>query len=61
MSSGVFGDDIESSVLYEVDCAGNETEILNCLFSTTGFLSEHSASVICKGLQLFILRYFCII
>ena len=46
---------MESSVLYEVDCAGNETEILNCLFSTTGFFSEHSASVICKGLQ------FCIV
>ena len=49
MSSGVFGDEIESTVLYEVDCFGNETNIFNCSLSTFGLQSEHSASVLCQG------------
>ena len=59
VSSGLFGDDVESSVLYEVDCSGNETEILNCPFSTSGVLSEHSASVICQSMQLCVVTCFC--
>ena len=50
MSSGVFGDETESAVLYEVDCFGNETDILSCSMSTLGLQSEHSASVICQGI-----------
>ena len=49
MSSGAFGDETESTVLYEVDCFGNETEILSCSMSSLGLQSEHSASVICQG------------
>ena len=51
MSSGVFGDDIDSSVLYEVDCLGDETEVLSCSYSSLGDHSEHSASVLCQGMQ----------
>ena len=51
MSSGVFGDDIESAVLYSVDCAGDETGILGCSLSESGTCSEHSASVLCQGKQ----------
>ena len=50
MSSGVFGDETESAVLHEVDCFGNETDILSCSMSTLGLQSEHSASVICQGI-----------
>ena len=49
MSSGAFGDETESTVLHEVDCFGNETDILSCSVSTFGLQSEHSASVICQG------------
>ena len=49
MSSGAFGDETESTVLYEVDCFGNETDILSCSLSTFGLPFEHSASVICQG------------
>ena len=49
MSSGVFGDDIDSAVIYGVDCSGNETSILRCSLSTLGLHSEHSASVICQS------------
>ena len=49
MSSGAFGDETESTVLHEVDCFGNETDIFNCSVSTFGLPSEHSASVICQG------------
>ena len=52
VSSGVFGDDIESSVLYEVDCSGYETDIFGCYSSISGLHSEHSASVICQGMHL---------
>ena len=47
----MFGDDIDSSVLYEVDCFENETEILTCSYSSLGDHSEHSASVLCQGMQ----------
>ena len=51
MSSGVFGDDTESTVVNSVTCSGNETEVLKCSHSTsaTGMCSEHSAAVICQG------------
>ena len=49
MSSGAFGDDLQSTVLYEVNCAGNETEILSCSPSFSGTCTEHSAAVICQG------------
>ena len=48
LSSGLFGDDIESAVLYSVDCSGNESEVLNCSFSLTGTCG-HSAAVVCQG------------
>ena len=51
MSSGAFGDETESTVLHEVDCFGNETEILRCFMSSLGLQSEHSASVICQGVS----------
>ena len=49
VSSGVFGDDRDSSVLFGVDCSGNETEILSCSSSDYGDVAYHSASVICQG------------
>ena len=55
VSSGVFGDDTDSTVVYEVDCSGMETNILNCSFSKFGEYSEHSASAICQGMQLYVM------
>ena len=54
MATGVFGDDTESSVLFSVQCTGNETEIMDCAISTngSGTCSDHSAAVICQGLKL---------
>ena len=49
MFSGAFGDDVESTVLFSVDCAGNETGILKCSVSHSGTCSEHSAAIICQG------------
>ena len=49
ISNGVFGDDLESAVLYSVNCSGNETELLHCSFSESGVCSAHSAGVICQG------------
>ena len=46
----MFGDDLESAVVYGVDCAGNETGFLNCTLSLSGTCSEHSAAVICQGM-----------
>lgn len=51
ISSGAFGDDVDSSVLYNVDCFGNETSILNCSSSNQQVYSEHSAAVICQGIN----------
>ena len=53
MTTGVFGDDTESSVLFSVQCTGNETEIMDCAHSTNGskICSHHSAAVICQGLN----------
>ena len=51
MTSGVFGDDIASTVLNSVTCFGNETELLDCSYSTSGTCSEHNAAVICQGRQ----------
>ena len=53
MATGVFGDDTESSVLFSVQCTGNETEIMDCAHSTNGsnICSHHSAAVICQGLN----------
>ena len=49
VSSGAFGDDLQSAVLYGVNCTGNETEVPGCTFSLNGTCSEHSASVMCQG------------
>ena len=49
MSSGAFGDDLQSTVLYDVNCAGNETGILSCSVSFSGTCTEHSAATICHG------------
>ena len=53
MATGIFGDDTESSVLFSVQCTGNETEIMDCAHSTNGsnICSHHSAAVICQGLN----------
>ena len=49
MSSGVFEDDIDSTVVYDVNCSGIERNVLSCSLSYFGEYSEHSASVICQG------------
>ena len=51
MSSGAFGDDTKSTLIRSVNCYGNETDMLNCSYSTSGLgmCSEHSAAVICQG------------
>ena len=51
LSSGLFGDEIESVVLHDVDCSGDEIELLSCSLSYTGSCSGHSAAVICQGKQ----------
>ena len=50
VATGVFGDDIESTVLYDVDCSGNETGLGSCVLSFSGTCShEHNVGVICQG------------
>jgi deleted-in-malignant-brain-tumors protein 1 len=49
LSSGAFEDDIGSTVLYSVECSGNETELLTCSYSLSGLCTEHNAAVICQG------------
>ena len=49
VSSGVFGDDLESAVLYNVGCDGNETGVLGCLVSDSGTCPDHNAAVICQS------------
>ena len=56
VSSGVFGDDIESTVLKNVDCYGNESEIQNCLLYDYETYPDHNAAVVCQGAENFILR-----
>ena len=51
MSSGVFGDDIESATLFSVNCSGSESELSECEVSESGVCAEHSAAVICQGLR----------
>ena len=51
MSSGAFGDEIESAILYDINCFGNETGVLNCSLSHSGTCPEHSAAVICQGMS----------
>ena len=49
-----------STVVQSVNCYGNETEMLNCPYSTTSGLdtcSEHSAAVICQGKATGLLEY----
>ena len=52
MTTGIFGDDTGSSVLFSVQCAGNETEIMDCAHSTnrSEICSLHSAAVVCQGI-----------
>ena len=49
MATGAFGDDTGSSVLFSVECTGNETEIMDCSFSLNGTYSHHSSAVVCQG------------
>ena len=51
MSSGAFEDDTVTTVIQSINCYGNETQMLNCFYSTSGLetCSEHSAAVICQG------------
>ncbi|CAI8054869.1 Fibrillin-1, partial [Geodia barretti] len=53
VSSGAFGDDVGSAVLYSAGCSGIETEILSCSVSYSGTCSQHSAAVICQGSRAF--------
>ena len=57
--SGAFGDDTMSTVVQSINCYGNETEMLNCSYSTSGLetCSEHSAAVICQGKDTGLLEY----
>ena len=56
MSSGLFGDDVESSILFSVECSGDEGGVLGCFTSQSGTCTHgHSSAVICQGL------YCCII
>ena len=56
MSTGAFGDDTGSTIVYSVMCTGNEPELLNCSHSTTASATcSHSAAVICQG------TYMCIL
>ena len=50
MATGAFGDDTGSSVLFSVQCTGNETEVMDCSPSMSGTCSHHSAAVVCQGL-----------
>ena len=59
VSSGAFGDDTESAVLYNVDCYGNETEILNCSVNIHGTCPDHNAAVICQSKCKSCLFYIC--
>ena len=62
MSSGLFGDDVESAVLYSIHCAGNETGVMNCSFSHSGTCPQHSAAVVCQGIHAELLyEYDCIL
>ena len=47
----MFGDDIESAVLFSVNCSGSESELSECEVSESGVCPEHSAAVICQGLR----------
>ena len=51
VATGIFGDSTGSSVLFSVQCTGNETEIMDCALSMNGSetCSHHSAAVICQG------------
>ena len=64
MTTGVLGDDTGSSVLFSVQCAGNETEIMDCTHSTnrSETCSLHSAAVVCQGssLHIVMLRTNCV-
>ena len=50
ISSGVFGDDLDSTVLYSVECTGNEAGVLSCPSSYSGTCTEHNAAVVCQGI-----------
>ena len=52
MTTGVFGDDTGSSVLFSVECSGDETEIMECSLSVAGTCLDHSSAVVCQGLTL---------
>ena len=59
VSSGVFGDDIESAVLFSVNCSGRESELSECELSESGVCPEHSAAVICQGMRDWFTVWFC--
>ena len=52
VSTGEFGDDIVSTLVYSVICVGNESGLLNCTYYETtdpGICTEHNAAVICQS------------
>ena len=52
VSTGEFGDETASTLVYGVICVGNESGLLNCTYYNTtdpGTCTEHSAAVICQS------------
>ena len=49
MSTGEFDGDTESELLHSVGCAGDESGLLDCAYSTGTCTADHSASVICQS------------
>ena len=48
VSTGAFGDDMASTLVRSVICAGNELGLLDCSYYP-GTCTEHSAAVICQS------------
>ena len=48
VSTGAFGDDMASTLVRSVICAGNESGLLDCSYHP-GTCTEHSAAVICQS------------
>lgn len=49
MSTGAFDGDTASPSVHSVVCAGSESGILDCGYSTGACTADHSAAVICQS------------
>ena len=45
----MFGDDVDSTLLHNVDCFGDEDNLLHCPLSYTGLCAGHNAAVLCQS------------